>query len=115
MSADNVFPERRTFIEGEVLNLDLDMTGYLNSGELITGTPTVTEVTTTDLTISNKAVNTAALTINHVEVAIGKAIQCTVVGQKAATAEYCLLVGYTSDASPTAAQRKIRLYFDVIA
>lgn len=52
--------------------------GVLDTSELLTGTPTVTEVTTTALTITNKRVNTAAITILGVSHAIGEAVQFTV-------------------------------------
>ena len=36
----------------------VEFTDHLDSGELLTGTPTVEEITTTDLTLANKALNT---------------------------------------------------------
>lgn len=60
----------------EVRNVSVDMQGKLDEGETLTGTPTVTEATG-DIALSNKQVNTSALTINDVAVAIGEAIQFT--------------------------------------
>lgn len=61
-------------------NIAVDFIDQLDAGEVLTGTPTVTEVTTSDLTLSNKIINTAELTINDRTVAIGKAVQCKVTG-----------------------------------
>lgn len=60
------------------------MRGKLDVGELLTGTPTITELTdgvaSSDLSFSNQAVNTAALTINGQSVAAGQAVQFKVSG-----------------------------------
>ena len=71
---------------GDTDVISINYTDYLDSGELLTGTPTVVEVTTSALTLSNKAINTAT----YVEadtgntVAISKAVQfkisCTTAG-----------------------------------
>lgn len=57
------------------LNAAVDFTDMLDAGEALTGTPTVVEVTTSQLTLDNKAVSTGALTINNRAVAIGDAVQ----------------------------------------
>ena len=54
--------------------------GKLDSGELLTGTPIITEVGSADLTITNKAVNTSPLVINGATVATGMALQFKVAG-----------------------------------
>jgi len=53
----------------------VDFGGKLDSGELLTGSPTVTEVTTTDLVITNAQVSTGILTINGSSVPVGEAVQ----------------------------------------
>jgi hypothetical protein len=53
----------------------VDFSGKLDTGEVLTGTPTVTEVMTTDLVITNPLVNSGILTINGASVAIGEGIQ----------------------------------------
>ncbi len=73
--------------------------GKLDSGELLTGTPTVVEVTTTDLTLANKAVNTAALTIDGVSNAIGEAVQFSIAGGTAGTA-YTINIQVGTDSTP---------------
>lgn len=59
----------------EVRIISVDFRGKLDSGELLSGTPTITEVDTTDLTLTNKAVSTADLVINGALVSTGMAVQ----------------------------------------
>ncbi len=68
----------------------------LASGDTLTGTPTAVEDTTSDLTITGVAVNTAALTILGESTAIGRAIQFTVAGGTVANSPYLILVTATS-------------------
>ena len=70
----------------------------LDSGELLTGTPTIVEVTSSDLTLGNKAVSTAALTIDDVSYAIGEAVQFSVQGQSAGT-RYRIRITVSTDAT----------------
>ena len=79
--------------------VSVSLTGQLDSGELLTGTPTIVEVTTTDLTLSNKAVSTAELTISGRTVAIGQAVQFKVVGGTAGT-KYTIRITVATDSSP---------------
>ncbi len=76
--------ERYTISSGDT---EMVSVGYknLDSGELLTGTPTIVEVTSTDLTLGNKAVSTAALTIKGESFATGEAVQFSVSGQSAGT------------------------------
>lgn len=83
----------------ETLNVAIDYTGKLDSGELLTGTPTVTEETTSDLTITNVKVNTATLTINSVSVVAGKAVQFSFSGQLSGN-QYRMDTLCTTDATP---------------
>jgi hypothetical protein len=86
------------FAVGDTRNGAISFAGQLDSGEALTGTPTVVELTTTDLTISGVAVSTTALTINGETVAIGEAVQFKVVGMTAAN--YRLKVTATTDSTP---------------
>lgn len=88
----------------ESVNIAIDVTGELDSGELATGTPTIVEVTTSDLTIDNKGVSTTALTILGTSVAIGEALQCRVAGGTAGTS-YTIRCTFTTDA--TSAQTRM--------
>ena len=77
----------------------VDFSGKLDTGELLTGTPTVTEIDTAVLTITNKAVNTVALTINGATAAIGEAVQFKVVGAAISRGTtYRVFVSCTTDA-----------------
>ena len=86
------------FAVGDTRNGAVDFQEQLDTGEVLTGTPTVAEVTSTDLTISNVAVNTAALTINGETAAIGEAVQFKVTSMTAAS--YTLKVTAATDATP---------------
>lgn len=99
-------PERPIAIVGETNNFSVSFADVLDSGELLTGTPLVVEVTSSDLTISNKAVNTGALTINDISVAIGLAVQFKVVGQIVASTPYTVKITASTDSTP--AQTKVR-------
>ena len=99
-------PERPVATVGETNLFSVSLAGVLDSGELATGTPTVTEVTSSDLTISNVAVNTAALTINDISVVSGKAVQFKVIDHVVANSPYKLKITFSTDSTP--AQTKIR-------
>lgn len=100
--------ERRSKDADAARNVSASFVGQLDSGELLTGTPTVTEytedadgvlTTSSDLTISDIAVNTAALTINGKTVAVGQAVQFKVSGGTADT-NYVLRITAATDATP---------------
>ena len=90
--------QRPKISAGETEVGSIDFQDLLDSGELLTGTPTIVEVTTTALTLSNKVVNTAALTIDGRAVAIGKAVQFKTVGQVAGVT-YRIRITVTTDAT----------------
>jgi hypothetical protein len=94
-----VLPQVPTISAGETESCAVDFTDRLDSGELLTGTPTVTEVTTADLTLGSKAVNTSALTMFGSTVAVGAAVQFTVSGQQASSL-YTLSITVSTDATP---------------
>lgn len=95
----NTAPQRHTKSVSEARNVAIDMRGLLDEGELLTGTPTIVEVTTTDLTLANKAVNGSTLTINGVECTAGQAVTFSVSGGVAGTT-YTIRVTVASAASP---------------
>ena len=65
----------------ETVTVTVSYKGKLSTGELLTGTPTIVEETSTDLTITNKAVNTTAYTFKDgTVVAIGQGVQFSVSG-----------------------------------
>jgi hypothetical protein len=76
----------------------INISPYLDSGELVASV-TVTEITTSDLTLTNKAVSTAQLTILDETVPIGEAIQFTYSGCLVGVL-YKLAVQITTDSTP---------------
>ena len=109
---ENTAPERPMAVVGETNTHSVSFANILDDSELLTGTPDVVEVTTTDLTIVNftptankGTVSTAALTINNVSVPIGEAVQFKVTGQKDGTT-YTIKITAGTDATP--AQTKVR-------
>lgn len=70
--------------------VSIDFTSSLDGTDTLTGTPTVDKDDT--LTVSDQAVNTAALEVNGATVAIGKAVQFRVDPSLAAAGRYTLRV-----------------------
>lgn len=97
----NTAQERPDAVPGETNIYSVSLDGKLDSGETITGTPTVVEVTTSDLTISSITVSSAELTINDRAVAAGRAIQFKVAGQDTASAPYRLKITAATSAGQT--------------
>ena len=102
----NTAPERPVIVPAEVRLFSVSFDKTLDSGESLTGTPTVAEQTTTDLTITNKVVSAAALTIKGESVPAGRAVQFKVSGQLVASSPYTIKITCTTDSSP--AQTLIR-------
>jgi hypothetical protein len=93
--------QQRTLSAGSTRIVRLNCTNDLDDGASLTGTPTVTEVTTSDLTIANKAVNSATYSdsVTQGTVAIGKAVICTVAGGTAGST-YTLRITVSTDSTP---------------
>lgn len=83
---------------GDIENFAVDFTDLLDSTEVISG-PTVVELTTTDLTIANVAVNIAQIVIRHRTIEIGKGLQFSIQGQKLGVT-YTLLIEVDTDSTP---------------
>lgn len=81
----------------ETRNLAVDFTDKLDSGEELTGTPTVTG-SPSGLTIASIAVSAGSLTILGTSVDSGKAVTCSVSGGAAGT-RYTLTVTCGTDAT----------------
>ena len=97
--ADNTAPQSPNVAVGATRHFAVSFVGQLDLDEYLSGTPTVAEQTTSDLTIANRAVSTEVLVINGVEVAVGKAVQFTVTGQQAATS-YSVKITAATDSTP---------------
>jgi hypothetical protein len=93
--------QRHTLSVGETRVVRVNCTADLDDGASLTGTPTVVEVTTTALTLGDKAVNAATYTDANTgrTVAAGKAVQFTVAGGVAGTT-YRVRVTVGTDSTP---------------
>jgi len=96
-----ILAQRYTLSVGATRMVRIDCTDDLDDGASFTGTPTVAEQTTSDLTIANEAVNTSTYSCSASKetVAIGKAIEFTVAGGSAGT-EYTVRVTCGTDSTP---------------
>lgn len=104
--------QRPVLATGDVRNCAVSFAEQLDAGEALTGTPTVQEQTTTDLTIASVAVSTTVLAINGVSVAVGEAVQFKVSGQLTTHTPYKLKITATTNSTP--AQTLVRyVYFTV--
>ena len=92
-------PQVQTTDVGEVRLVSVDLRGKLDSGELLTGTPTITEAGSSDLTLSNKSVNTTAKVIRGSTVPIGMAVTFKALGWVAG-ATYRIKISVATDATP---------------
>ena len=95
-------PQRPIISVGDIEKVSVNFTDHLDSGESLTGTPTVVEVSTTDLTLASKAVNSATYVeaVTGDTVAIGKAVQFTVTGLTVANSPYTIRVTASTNATP---------------
>lgn len=91
--------QKFTKTPGEVRNVRLGLKDLLDSGELLTGTPTIT-VSPSGLTTASPLVNVGTITIDDVSYSAGQAITFTISGGTAGTV-YELLVSCDTDASQT--------------
>lgn len=106
-------PQRYIKHVSELVNVAVDMRGLLDTSELLTGTPTIVEVTTTDLTLSSKAINTGAVVVNGVSCAAGEAITFRVAGGVAGT-QYVIRITAGTNATP-AQTRIVKVRLGVVA
>ncbi len=86
---------------GDVDVVSVSAIHWLDEGELLTGIPTVVEITTAALTLGNKQINTTALTILGREVAIGQAVLFSVTGQVAGVTYRVRVTATTDGGGPT--------------
>jgi len=103
----NTAPERLVAAVGESNLFSVSFANVLDSGELLASvTDIVDNAGGATLTISSKAVSTAALIINGKTVAIGKALQFLVTGAVVAGTPYTLKMTAVTDSTP--AQTKVK-------
>jgi hypothetical protein len=105
-----ILSQRYTLSVGATRMVRINCTDDLDDGASLTGTPTVAEQTTSDLTLDDKAVNAATYScaVTGKTVAIGKAIEFTVAGGSAGT-DYTVRCTCSTDSSPAET-----LVYDVI-
>lgn len=82
----------------EVVNVEVDFSGLLETGESLTGAITLTDASG-DLTIDNETISAGTLTINGRSVAAGQAILFRVGGGTAGTS-YTIGVRCATNSSP---------------
>lgn len=104
MSDDYIVEKTQTKKVDEAETFSINCTPRLDSGELV-ALVAITEVDTSDLTISNEAVSTAVLDIededgNDVSVPIGQAVQYHINETGTAETMYKLKVAITTDSTP---------------
>ena len=96
----NTATEIPVFTPNEVRLCSVSFDEELDEGESLTGTPTVTEETTSDLTLANKSVSTAALTILGESISAGRAVQFKVSGQIVANSPYTIRIKCGTNSDP---------------
>jgi hypothetical protein len=84
---------------GDTELVAVDFSEYLDTGETLTGTPTVVEVTTTALTLASKAVSSTSLVILGRTVTAAEAVQWLVSGGTAGT-RYKMRVTCSTTSTP---------------
>ena len=100
----NKAPQINEMSVGETRNIAISFSGNLDTGELLTGTPTLEDCAAPSpavLVFTSVAVNTAILTINGVSVPIGEAVQGSVTATTAG--KYSIKATAASDATPAQA------------
>lgn len=93
----------------EVRNVSVSFVDVLDSGELLTGTPTISQLSpaTPLLTFANEAVSAAEKTINNRRVAAGRAVQFKVtLPEVTAETDFVILIEVATDATPPQALKK---------
>ena len=101
----SIAPQRPFKSVSGTRNISVSFSDMLDTGELLTGTPTILEVVNasspnTDLTLASKLVSTALLDINNVSVPIGEAVQFNVVGGTVANSPYSITITVSTDSTP---------------
>ena len=87
----------------ETRHATVDMRGKLEDDELLTGVPVLTELSTTNLSLTNASISVAALVVNDDDVPIAQAVQFTVssaaIGRHVVTVRCATNAGQTIEAS----------------
>lgn len=89
------------FVVGETRLCEFAFDDALDDGAVLSGTPAVVELTSSDLTIASVSRNSAAITVLGSSRAINTCVTCIVSGHLAATGSYTLKCTVTTDAGET--------------
>lgn len=81
--------EAHSITTAETRNVMVDMSGFLDDAEVLTGTPTIQADAA--LTITDTQINASIVTINGISVAVGKAISFKVASTTAGQYEVDIL------------------------
>jgi hypothetical protein len=92
-------PQVHTKTKSEVVSCSVGFLGKLDAGELLSGAPTVVEVTSTDLTIDNVSANPSTVVIDRETHLANQAVQFRVAGG-VAYKRYRIRVSCGTNASP---------------
>lgn len=99
-----ILPGVRTVSSDAVEIVAVDESFELDAGETLTGTPTVTEIDTSDLTITNKSLNSSSMSINGNDSSASCAVLFRISGQKSGKLYHIkYTVGTTSSPARTLA------------
>ena len=99
-------PELHAKAVSEVRNVAVDFRGRLDDGELLSGTPTVTQAT---LVPTNVGVNVAEKKINGWTVAIGQAVQFQVPAGGTPSTVYTFQISCATNSTPAQTLRALVL------
>lgn len=89
----------------EVRLVSVDMRGKLDTGETLSGTPTVEADPASGLVLSSKLVNSTAITVNNRAVSTGEAVQFKADATAAMPGEWYVDITCGTDAGQTVAGR----------
>lgn len=96
----NVAPQRPHKSETGIRNASISFFGYLDTGELLTGTPLVVEVGgTNDLTFSSIRINTADIVINDFVVVAGQAVLVSIANGLQSNSPYKIKITVSTSAA----------------
>lgn len=99
-----IAPQRQEKTVSEVRNVSVSFAARLDSGELLTGTPSLAilspSVSPEDMTLSDEIVNTSALSVNGISAGVGEAVQFKITGGTVANSPYTIQITCGTDATP---------------
>lgn len=98
-----------TISEDDVEVIAVDLTNWLDDGEQLTGTPTVVEVTTADLTLDNKSISLVPQKVNGFMAPAGHVVLFRMTGQQTGTTYTVKITASTNASIPRTINRTISI------